>query len=400
MDSGFVELAWENDEIVRRRPPSTFMLSQRNSNSSTTAAAAVAGGDYNDNSSSQGHTLSKKRGSLRTHTTNNYCYQDNHQPNTTPTRNVFELFSSPKQCNKLASNGGEDHHRARPVLLKDCLNKSSSTFQDDHDRDLQPPMKIVNNKRPVQPAHDNSMCLVPDDHDDRQNPTLDQPHQTYYDYDYPQNQEDAALVPSLNSVGASNDHHDHLPMTHNGRRHHSTATTTTLDQDEDEDHDHDQDQEQELQHNLSRKRSTKLHNLSEKRRRDKINKRIRTLKTLIPNCNKVDKASILDDAIDHLKTLQFQLQMMSMGAGLNVMNPMMAQYLMSCFSPMAMAPVSPLIASRLGVQVFGFPAVSSSVSQTSQPSASFMPWHVPVPPSPQIPRFQTPMNYYYSPQNN
>ncbi|MED6113890.1 hypothetical protein PIB30_075014 [Stylosanthes scabra] len=53
----------------------------------------------------------------------------------------------------------------------------------------------------------------------------------------------------------------------------------------------------------------------------RINKRIRSLKELIPNCNKNDKASTLDDAIDYLKTLKLQLQIMSMGSG--VCMPMM-----------------------------------------------------------------------------
>ncbi|GMI73689.1 phytochrome interacting factor 3-like 1 [Hibiscus trionum] len=70
------------------------------------------------------------------------------------------------------------------------------------------------------------------------------------------------------------------------------------------------------------KRKTEVHNLSERKRRDKINKKMRALKELIPNCTKVDKASMLDDAIEYLKTLQLQAQMMSMGNGV-YMPPMM-----------------------------------------------------------------------------
>ncbi|XP_024018173.1 uncharacterized protein LOC21397054 isoform X2 [Morus notabilis] len=54
--------------------------------------------------------------------------------------------------------------------------------------------------------------------------------------------------------------------------------------------------------------ATALHNLSERRRRDKINKKMRALQALIPNCNKVKKASILDEAIAYMRTLQLQLQ--------------------------------------------------------------------------------------------
>ncbi|XVE63185.1 hypothetical protein DITRI_Ditri06bG0180000 [Diplodiscus trichospermus] len=67
-----------------------------------------------------------------------------------------------------------------------------------------------------------------------------------------------------------------------------------------------------------RSRAAEVHNLSERRRRDRINEKMRALQELIPNCNKVDKASMLDEAIEYLKTLQVQLQIMSMGAGLYV----------------------------------------------------------------------------------
>lgn len=65
-----------------------------------------------------------------------------------------------------------------------------------------------------------------------------------------------------------------------------------------------------------RSRAAEVHNLSERRRRDRINEKMCALQELIPNCNKVDKASMLDEAIEYLKTLQLQVQMMSMGAGL------------------------------------------------------------------------------------
>jgi phytochrome-interacting factor 3 len=81
------------------------------------------------------------------------------------------------------------------------------------------------------------------------------------------------------------------------------------------------------------------------RRRDRINEKMRTLQELIPNCSKVhsvpagsrnngqtradetknvrvvglkiDKASMLEETIEYLKTLQLQVQTMSMGtAGL------------------------------------------------------------------------------------
>ncbi|KAM7272369.1 hypothetical protein ACFE04_027032 [Oxalis oulophora] len=64
-----------------------------------------------------------------------------------------------------------------------------------------------------------------------------------------------------------------------------------------------------------RSRAAEVHNLSERRRRDRINEKMHALQELIPNCSKVDKASMLDEAIEYLKTLQLQVQIMSMGAG-------------------------------------------------------------------------------------
>ncbi|CAF1924436.1 unnamed protein product [Brassica oleracea var. botrytis] len=64
-----------------------------------------------------------------------------------------------------------------------------------------------------------------------------------------------------------------------------------------------------------RSRSAEVHNLSERRRRDRINEKMRALQELIPNCNKVDKASMLDEAIEYLKSLQLQVQFMSMASG-------------------------------------------------------------------------------------
>ncbi|KAL6850420.1 hypothetical protein ACP4OV_021047 [Aristida adscensionis] len=88
-----------------------------------------------------------------------------------------------------------------------------------------------------------------------------------------------------------------------------------------------------------RSRTAEVHNLSERRRRDRINEKMRALQELIPNCNKIDKASMLDEAIEYLKTLQLQVQMMSMGGGLCIppmLLPPTMQHLQ--ISPMAHFP--------------------------------------------------------------
>ncbi|XP_062221640.1 transcription factor PHYTOCHROME INTERACTING FACTOR-LIKE 15-like isoform X2 [Phragmites australis] len=52
------------------------------------------------------------------------------------------------------------------------------------------------------------------------------------------------------------------------------------------------------------------------RRRSRINEKMKALQNLIPNSSKTDKASMLDDAIEYLKQLQLQVQMLSMRNGL------------------------------------------------------------------------------------
>lgn len=64
-----------------------------------------------------------------------------------------------------------------------------------------------------------------------------------------------------------------------------------------------------------RSRAAEVHNLSEKRRRQRINEKMKALQKLIPNSNKTDKASMLDEAIEYLKQLQVQVQMLTMRNG-------------------------------------------------------------------------------------
>ncbi|XP_057498588.1 transcription factor UNE10-like [Actinidia eriantha] len=74
-----------------------------------------------------------------------------------------------------------------------------------------------------------------------------------------------------------------------------------------------------------RGRAAAIHNQSERKRRDKINQRMKTLQKLVPNSSKTDKASMLDEVIEYLKQLQAQVQMMSrmnMHQSMNMMLPM------------------------------------------------------------------------------
>ncbi|XP_061366269.1 transcription factor PIL1-like [Gastrolobium bilobum] len=116
---------------------------------------------------------------------------------------------------------------------------------------------------------------------------------------------------SVCSLGASND------PNFGSRKHEDTDGSTYL-SDSDEEPEEDMVKQMPVRqgNRIKRSRNPEIHNLTERKRRDKINKKMRTLQDLIPNCNKVDKASMLDDAIQYLKTLKLHLQIMSMGSGL------------------------------------------------------------------------------------
>ncbi|KAL3030219.1 hypothetical protein AAZX31_03G207800 [Glycine max] len=112
----------------------------------------------------------------------------------------------------------------------------------------------------------------------------------------------------------------------------------------------------------TRGRSAEVHNLSERRRRDRIDEKMRALQELIPNCNKADKASMLDEAIEYLETLQLQLQIMSMGSGLYVPAMMLPPGMQHMHAP-HMGPFSPIgvgMQMRLGMGMLDANVIESS----------------------------------------
>ncbi|PWA89113.1 myc-type, basic helix-loop-helix (bHLH) domain-containing protein [Artemisia annua] len=60
-----------------------------------------------------------------------------------------------------------------------------------------------------------------------------------------------------------------------------------------------------------RRRTAANHNQSERKRRDKINQKMKTLQKMVPNSNKTDKASMLDEVIEYLKQMQAQVHMVN-----------------------------------------------------------------------------------------
>ncbi|KAL6555152.1 hypothetical protein OROGR_006410 [Orobanche gracilis] len=61
-----------------------------------------------------------------------------------------------------------------------------------------------------------------------------------------------------------------------------------------------------------RGQATDPHSIAERLRRERIAERMKALQELVPNANKIDKASMLDEIIDYVKFLQLQVKVLSM----------------------------------------------------------------------------------------
>ncbi|KAK1305813.1 Transcription factor UNE10 [Acorus calamus] len=114
-----------------------------------------------------------------------------------------------------------------------------------------------------------------------------------------------------------------------------------------------------------RSRAAAIHNQSERKRRDRINQRMKTLQKLVPNSSKTDKASMLDEVIEYLKQLQAQVQMMSrMNTIPHMMMPMTLQQMqMSMMAQMAqMAQMGMGMGMGMGVM-----DINGGIGRTSGP---------------------------------
>ncbi|XP_061359075.1 transcription factor PIF1-like [Gastrolobium bilobum] len=142
-----------------------------------------------------------------------------------------------------------------------------------------------------------------------------------------------------------------------------------------------------------RSRAAEVHNLSERKRRDRINEKMKALQELIPRCNKSDKASMLDEAIEYLKSLQLQVQMMSMGYG---MVPMMFPGIQQYMPPMGMG-IGMGMGMEMGMNrpVIPFPNMLVSSALPAATAAAHLgprfpipPFHMPHVPAPDSSRMQ------------
>ncbi|XP_039021479.1 transcription factor PIF1-like isoform X1 [Hibiscus syriacus] len=170
-----------------------------------------------------------------------------------------------------------------------------------------------------------------------------------------------------------------------------------------------------------RSRTAEVHNLSERRRRDRINEKMKALQELIPRCNKSDKASMLDEAIEYLKSLQLQVQMMTMSCGMvPMMFPGIQQYMPTMGMGLGMGmdmgisrPMMPFpdvlaglglptstAAAHLGPRFpMPQPVPTSDPSRTqpnNQPDAMLNPFGIQNPNQPQVPNLAGPDHRYLS----
>ncbi|XVE97484.1 hypothetical protein REPUB_Repub03eG0023600 [Reevesia pubescens] len=76
-----------------------------------------------------------------------------------------------------------------------------------------------------------------------------------------------------------------------------------------------------------RGQATDPHSIAERLRRERIAERMKALQELVPNGNKTDKASMLDEIIDYVKFLQLQVKVLSMSrlGGAAAVAPLVAE---------------------------------------------------------------------------
>ncbi|KAJ3699783.1 hypothetical protein LUZ61_003488 [Rhynchospora tenuis] len=114
-----------------------------------------------------------------------------------------------------------------------------------------------------------------------------------------------------------------------------------------------------------RSRAAAIHNESERKRRDRINQKMKTLQKLVPNSSKTDKASMLDEVIDYLKQLQAQVNMMS-----RMMMPMtpMPQLQMSMMANMAQMAQMAQMGMSVGPPMMNLGSMGQPAGYSAMPS--------------------------------
>uniref|UniRef100_A0A803LAK9 BHLH domain-containing protein n=1 Tax=Chenopodium quinoa TaxID=63459 RepID=A0A803LAK9_CHEQI len=183
-----------------------------------------------------------------------------------------------------------------------------------------------------------------------------------------------------------------------------TPSTTAIDQDVELEGDDDDDKKHSRgSHGSKRSRAAEVHNLSERRRRDRINEKMKALQELIPRCNKSDKASMLDEAIEYLKSLQMQVQVLPSIPPFDTLILVSVKLKLINFYQMMSMGSGPQFGPRFTVPPIHMPsspASNFSVNQTSIQADSVRS-SVPVqsPGLPQLPNVADPLNYVFLDMN-
>ncbi|XP_009758959.1 transcription factor PIF1-like isoform X3 [Nicotiana sylvestris] len=110
-------------------------------------------------------------------------------------------------------------------------------------------------------------------------------------------------------------------------------------------------------HSLHNVRESNSRNTTRQWRREQVDKRIKALRELIPGCDKVDQASILDDAIKYIQALQQLHRITSMRMGLMSQEADMSQAGMMLMPQME--PTNGIMANQTVIPPFALPTSSS-----------------------------------------
>uniref|UniRef100_A0ACD6ABB2 Uncharacterized protein n=1 Tax=Avena sativa TaxID=4498 RepID=A0ACD6ABB2_AVESA len=101
-------------------------------------------------------------------------------------------------------------------------------------------------------------------------------------------------------------------MIHNNKSEHSVPISRSSDAQHQANSAHGNSASAKPRARARRGQATDPHSIAERLRREKISERMKNLQDLVPNSNKADKSSMLDEIIDYVKFLQLQVKVLSM----------------------------------------------------------------------------------------
>ncbi|XP_073110307.1 uncharacterized protein [Elaeis guineensis] len=159
------------------------------------------------------------------------------------------------------------------------------------------------------------------------------------------------------------------------------------------------ERKREVSRRSKRNRTSEMHNQTERKRRDKIKAKLKALQELIPNSHKLDRASMLDEAIAYMKSLQQQIQIMSRGAVCHAQS--MSPAAVRCLRTPQFPPFSP--SGPYNAMSLGFGMAMTNIACSIRPPllSSLTPLEatslVPMPTLNPIPHYRSPRRVHYIP---